>query len=38
MTIEKTGSGPNLSYSELPKSLAVQFEIRGRVIEDFVLL
>ena len=27
-----------LSHSELQKSLAVQFEIRGRVVEDFVLL
>ena len=29
-------SGPSLSHSELPKSLTVLFEIRGRVVEDFV--
>jgi hypothetical protein len=37
-TIERPVSGPSLSHSELPKSLAVQFEIRGRVVEDFVVL
>ena len=37
-TMEKPISGPSLSHSVLPKSLAVLFEIRGRVIEDFVLL
>ena len=31
-------SGPTLSHSELPKGLTVLFEIRGRVVEDFVLL
>ena len=31
-------SGPNFSHSEIPKSLTVLFEIRGRVVEDFVLL
>ena len=31
-------SGLSLVHSELPKSLTVLFEIRGRVVEDFVLL
>ena len=30
--------GPSLSHSERPKSLTVLFEIRGRVVEDFVLV
>jgi len=37
-SIERPISGPSLSHSELPKSLTVLFEIRGRVVEDFVLL
>ena len=37
-TIERTGSGPKFSHSEAAKSLTVLFEIRGRVVEDFVLL
>ena len=31
-------SRPSLSHSELPKSLAVLFEIRGRIVVNFVLL
>src|SRR5258707_7475261 len=31
-------SGLCLSHSELPKSLAILFVIRGRVVEDFVFL
>jgi hypothetical protein len=36
-SIEKPISGPGLSHSQLPKSLAILSEIRGRVVEDFVL-
>ena len=36
--ISRAGSALSLSHSELPKSLTVLFEIRGRVVEDFVLL
>src|ERR1700720_416807 len=37
-TMGSPNSGPSLSHSEFPKSLTVLFEIRGRVVEDFVLL
>ena len=37
-TMGNPSSGPSLSHSELPKSLTVLFEIRSRVVEDFVLL
>jgi hypothetical protein len=36
--IERAGLGPKVSHSEAPKSRTVLFEIRGRVVEDFVLL
>ena len=36
-SIERPISGPSLSHSLLPKSLAILSEIRGRVVEDFVL-
>jgi hypothetical protein len=35
---KRPSSGPNFSHSELPKSLTVLFEIRRRVVEDFVLV
>jgi hypothetical protein len=37
-TMGRPSSGPSLSHSEFPKSLTVLSEIRGRVVEDFVLL
>ena len=37
-TMGSPSSGPSLSHSELPKSLAVLFEIRGRIVEDLVIL
>jgi len=37
-TMGSPNSGPSVSHSELPKSLTVLFEIRGRVVEDFVPL
>ena len=36
-SIERPISGPSLSHSQLPKSLAILSEIRDRVVEDFVL-
>src|ERR1035438_7574054 len=37
MTMKRAGSGPSLSHPELTESFPILFEIRGRVVVDFVL-
>ena len=37
MTMKRAGSGPSLSHPELAESFPILFEIRGRVVVDFVL-
>src|ERR1035441_5182345 len=37
MTMKRAGSGPSLSHPKLAESFTILFEIRGRVVVDFVL-